>query len=375
MELTRKDQKLDAEHGVVSSFPDQFFGYYGWPTITRMDDGTLVAAASGLRTAHVCPFGRNVVLVSRDDGRSWTSPRVVNDSPLDDRDTGAVPVGENGLLLTWFTTDNRPQLKRAPAADRARWEEATARINDTNVAANVGAWACQSRDAGETWEAPVRVPLTAPHGPIRRQSGDLLYLGKQFITNMQGFTTGRGKIAAMNSDDGGLTWNELGEIPLIPGTREGNYHEPHVAELPDGTLVGMIRIEEAEEAPPLADSGVVNFSMVQTVSTDGGRTWSAGEPLNFHGCPPHLLVHSSGALVCVYGRRQRPYGERVMFSTDGGGSWEYDYSLRDDGPDSDLGYPSTVELADGRLLTMYYQKPDSPADKCSLLCSRWRLPD
>ena len=45
MELTRKDQKLDAEHGVVSSFPDQFFGYYGWPTITRMDDGTLVAAA------------------------------------------------------------------------------------------------------------------------------------------------------------------------------------------------------------------------------------------------------------------------------------------------------------------------------------------
>ena len=63
-----------------------------------------------------------------------------------------------------------------------------------------------------------------------------------------------------------------------------------------------------------------------------------------------------------------------MISLDGGESWECDFSLRDDGPDTDLGYPSTVELADGSLLTMYYQKPDSPEDKCSLLWSRWRLP-
>jgi len=28
----------------------------------------------------------------------------------------------------------------------------------------------------------------------------------------------------------------------------------------------------------------------------------------------------------------------------------------DDGPDDDLGYPSTVELADGSLLTVSYQK-------------------
>ncbi len=375
MQVTQTNQKIDVEHGVVSSFPNDFFGYFGWPTLTRMDDGTLVAAASGLRNAHVCPFGRNVVCFSRDDGRTWTSPRVVNDSPLDDRDTGAVPVGRDGLLLTWFTTDNREDLSRAPAADLPRWEEAVARITEENAAANVGAWACLSRDRGETWETPVRVPLTAPHGPIRRHSGDLLYLGKEFTSNMEGFKVGRGAIAAMNSTDGGATWNELGEVPLLPGTREGNYHEPHLAELPDGKLLGMIRIEECEGTPALKESEVVHFSMVQTTSVDGGKTWTTGEPLNFHGCPPHLMVHSNGTLICAYGRRQEPYGERVMISRDGGDSWDYDYVLRDDGPDTDLGYPSTVELRDGSLLTMYYQKSDKVEDKCSLLWSRWQLPN
>ena len=192
---------------------------------------------------------------------------------------------------------------------------------------------------------------------------------------MEGFKVGRGAIAAMNSTDGGATWNELGEVPLLPGTREGNYHEPHLAELPDGKLVGMIRIEECEGTPALKESEVVHFSMVQTTSVDGGKTWTTGEPLNFHGCPPHLMVHSNGTLICAYGRRQEPYGERVMISRDGGDSWDYDYVLRDDGPDTDLGYPSTVELRDGSLLTMYYQKSDKVEDKCSLLWSRWQLPN
>ena len=64
-----------------------------------------------------------------------------------------------------------------------------------------------------------------------------------------------------------------------------------------------------------------------------------------------------------------------MISRDGGDSWEYDYILRDDGPASDLGYPSTVELANGELFTMYYQKRESATEKCSLLWTRWTLPE
>ena len=104
---TRTNTKIEAEHGVVSSFPDDFFGYFGWPTVAKMEDGTLVAAASELRTEHACPFGRNVICISRNEGKTWSSPRVVNDSPLDDRDTGVLCLGGPRMLLSWFTTDNR----------------------------------------------------------------------------------------------------------------------------------------------------------------------------------------------------------------------------------------------------------------------------
>jgi hypothetical protein len=63
-----------------------------------------------------------------------------------------------------------------------------------------------------------------------------------------------------------------------------------------------------------------------------------------------------------------------MVSCDGGKTWEDEYVLHNpkDEQGRDLGYPSTVELADGSLLTVYYQKyEDDP--KCSMLYTKWRL--
>ena len=374
MQLREVNQKVEARHGVVSSFPDDFFGYFGWPTLARMEDGTLVAAASGLRNAHVCPFGRNVICTSSDDGQSWTSPQVANDSPLDDRDTGVVGLGQDKLLISWFTVHSLEKAERA-GDQIERWREGYARMTEENARRWAGAWISTSDDRGESWNEPLKVPLTAPHGPILLRSGELLYFGKEFLVEMAGFLAGQGSIAAMKSADEGRTWEKLGAVPLYPGTVEGSYHEPHVVELPDGKLLGLIRIENTRNSTsPIEDLGLINFSMMQTISEDGGCTWSPAVPLNFHGCPPHLLNHSSGVLIGSYGFRREPYGERFMISPDGGGSWDYHYILRDDGPDRDLGYPSTVELGDGSLLTMYYQKPAAVGDKCSLLWSRWELP-
>ena len=62
-----------------------------------------------------------------------------------------------------------------------------------------------------------------------------------------------------------------------------------------------------------------------------------------------------------------------MLSYDEGESWEAGYVLRDDGPDGDLGYPAGVELPDGSLFTVYYQKVRE-GEPCSLLWTRWVLP-
>ena len=380
MRLTFVQKRIEAEHGLISSYPADFFGYFGWPTIARTEDGTLVVAASGLRNAHVCPFGRTVFCKSTDRGRTWTAPTVINDLPIDNRDAGIVPLGDRKLLVSWFSTDTRlasvheTYRQSADETYRRRYASGFARITDASAARWVGSWVRLSKDGGDTWSLPIRVPVTAPHGPIRLRNKSLLYLGKSFLTDSDGHRRGIGAIRAASSADGGRTWEALGAVPLLPGTVDEQYHEPHVVELPGGRLLGLIRMQNHGNAPRLETRGLVHFSLVQTASADGGRTWSPAQPLGFHGSPPHLMLHSSGALLCVYGYRLAPYGQRAMISHDGGQSWQANYILRDDGPDSDLGYPSSVELADGSILTVFYQKVASAEEKCSLMWTRWELP-
>lgn len=369
--------KLAAEHGVIHSLPDDFFGYFGWPSVAKMDDGTYVAVASGLRHAHVCPFGRTTIAFSR-DGAHWSSPRVVNDFPIDDRDAGVTSLGGRALLVSWFTSDTRKyypeeRLAQFDPVERAHFERGLAWQTEENLARWLGSWVRVSRDGGELWEPPVKVPVTAPHGPIRLADGALLYLGKVYGGTMQEFTDGVGGVMAIRSDDQGATWQQLGMVPLYPGTKVENYHEPHVVELPSGKLIGAIRIQNSGEAK-LEDLGLVNFSIAMTESTDGGRTWTPAQPLPFHGSPPHLMRHSSGVLVMVYGYRLEPYGQRAALSYDEGKTWQHDFVIRDDGPDSDLGYPASVEMPDGGILTVYYQKSQRREDKCAFLWSKWRLP-
>jgi hypothetical protein len=345
-----------------------------------MQNGRLIVAASGLRNAHVCPFGRTVICTSDDDGRTWTAPTVVNDLPLDDRDAGVLPLDVDRLLISWFSTDARlatvhqQYIKSDDAEYVQRYAAGFARTTDQAAARWVGSWIRLSDDGGETWGRPIRVPVTAPHGPIRLRSGALFWLGKSFLTDSNGFRRGNGAIQAAVSADGGHTWQVRGEVPLIEGTIDEQYHEPHVVELPGGRLLGLIRMQNHGNAPRLEPLGLVHFSLVQTESDDGGRTWTPARALGFHGSPPHLLLHSTGALICVYGYRLEPFGQRAMISRDGGQTWSTDHVLRDDGPGSDLGYPSSVELGDGSILTVYYQKPGSVQDKCGLLWTRWTLP-
>lgn len=364
-------KRLKAEHGIVCRLTGEKFGYFGWPSVTRMDDGTLVVSSSGLRTEHICPFGKTVLNFSRDEGRTWSAPQVINDSPLDDRDAGVLNLGGGMFLVSWFTSDTRRYFDRLqgsmPTEQLRDWEEVLHTWTEETMKEWLGSWVLVTED-GENWSEPIRVPVSTPHGPIRLSSGDLLYLGKVLYGTDE---AGGGQIFACKSSNRGKSWSKLGSVPVYPGTRLSNYHEPHLCELEDGKLIGMIRFQYSERDVPEQD--LMNFSLFQTESTDGGLSWSTATPTAVYGSPPHLLRHSSGRLVCVYGYRRPPYGQRAMISEDGGKSWEADFVLRDDGPDADLGYPCSVEMSDRSIFTVYYQKYRA-GEKCSLLWSRWELP-
>jgi hypothetical protein len=80
-----------------------------------------------------------------------------------------------------------------------------------------------------------------------------------------------------------------------------------------------------------------------------------------YGHPGQLLKLADGRLLCTYGRRVSPFGIRAALSDDGGRSWltEEEIIIRDDLPNGDLGYPTSVEYTPGRLFCNYYgQEPD-----------------
>ena len=373
---SKKLTKVLISTGVIVSHPHDFYGYFGWPTVSRISEGVIGVVASGFRNSHIGPFGRTVLTITKDEGKTWSPVHVINDSPLDDRDAGLLRLSDNSLLLSWFTMHYSSKIK-----DKIHsWEDlelarhhlnAFKFFNDSTIHRWYGSWTQISLNAGETWESPYRAPVTAPHGPVLLSSGNLLYFGKEFLRDIDGYEEGTGSISAFESKDQGRNWQICGRVPTCPGTIIGENQEPHVLEIEKGRLIGILRLSALTEERKNVDT-FVNYSMAQTLSSDGGKTWSTPEKFGFHGSTPHLMRHSSGSIVLTYGYRKKPQGIRVIIGN--GETWTSHFILRNDGIDTDIGYPSSVELSDGAILTVSYQRL-FPNDKmCSLVWTKWELP-
>jgi sialidase-1 len=316
--------------------------YHGWPTLAQRRNGELLVACSGGREAHVCPFGRVELMRSSDGGRTWSWPEVVLDTPIDDRDAGVLETRSGALLVTTFTSlAYQPLLERAkdwPAGKLSRWRAVNRRTTEQQRQALLGTWMQRSTDGGMTWSAPYRVPLNSPHGPIALADGRLIYAGKQL------WEPGR-KVGAAESRDDGRTWSWLSDIPARPGDNVEEYHELHAVEAANGSLIAHIR----NHCPANARE------TLQCESSDGGKTWTTPHAIGVWGLPSHLLKLRDGRLLMSYGYRRAPFGNQARISADHGRTWSGPMTISEDAPGGDVGYPSTVELPDGQLVTVWYE--------------------
>ena len=357
---TQAAKHLTKVHGihVVSLRPNQ---YHGWPTLARRRNGQLLLVCSGGRESHVCPFGQVELMRSDDDGKTWTFPRVLLDLAIDDRDAGILETTRGTLLATTFSSlayeyqFNNGNINKWDAARQARWRGAHNRISAAERKAQLGTWMLRSTDGGVTWSTPYDSIVNSPHGPIQLADGRQLYAGKDLWKSGQW-------IGVCESTDDGRSWKKLAQIPTRAGDDPGEYHELHAVEATNGTIVVQIR-----------NNNPANRSeTLQTESPDGGKTWSVPHPIGVWGLPSHLLRLRDGRLLMSYGYRRKPFGNQARISTDHGKTWGEPVTISGDGANGDLGYPSTVELQDGTLLTAWYEQMSS-RPRAVLRLAKWSL--
>ena len=332
--------------------------YHGWPTVARRASGELLVVASGGRESHVCPFGWVEMMRSKDEGRTWSWPQVLMDSPIDDRDAGICETASGALLVTTFTSlAYEPLLGRAagwPPERLARWQAANARATPEERKSLLGCWMLRSTDGGLTWSAPYRCPVNSPHGPIALSDGRLLYAGKKLWE-------GTKEVGVCESTDDGRTWRWLAAIPERPG--DAHAELPRTARGGGGARRLLVHIRNHNKA----NAG----ETLQSESADGGKTWSVPRPIGVWGLPSHLLRLRDGRLLMTYGHRRAPLGNQARVSEDQGRTWSAPVEIST-GTSGDLGYPSTVELPNGTLLTVWYERmAGSPL--AVLRQARWRL--
>ena len=328
---------------VISLRPNH---YHGWPTLARRKNGELLLVCSGGRESHVCPFGQVELMRSSDGGKTWSFPRVLLDSPIDDRDAGVLETAKGALLATTFTSnayDERILAKGAPkkwtVEKRTRWLAAHNRVPAAARKSELGTWMIRSTDGGVTWSPRFDSLVNSPHGPVNLKDGRVLYAGKNLWRKETW-------IGVCESKDDGQSWKRLAQIPTRKGDDPKNYHELHAVEANNGDLIVQIRNHNKESSR----------ETLQTESKDGGKTWSEPHSISVWGLPSHLLRLKDGRLLMSYGHRRKPYGNQARVSDDHGKTWSEPMIVSGDGAGTDLGYPSTVQLDDGSLVTVWYEK-------------------
>lgn len=331
---------------VISQQPEF---YHGWPTLAKQKSGRLMLVWSGRREGHVCPFGTVEWMTSSDNGKTWTWPRTLLDSAIDDRDAGVLETAKGSILVTTFSSlAYESYIDKAEAngswseEKMKRWLAEGHRIPEDQRKQQLGTWILRSTDNGLAWSAKIDSLVNSPHGPIQLADGRIIYTGKQLWLENP-------RIGVSVSHDDGQTWEWLAEIPARDGDNPGDYHELHVVEANDGTLIAHIRNHNKANSR----------ETLQTESVDGGKSWTKPHAIGVWGLPSHLLKLDDGRLLMTYGHRRKPLGNLARVSSDNGKSWSAAMTLSDDATSGDLGYPSTVQLEDGSLLTVWYESIQS----------------
>ena len=343
------------------------FAYISHPSIAMLSDGRWIAAFTHSRRRDPImhppqdPLFRTLLSRTADKGKTWEEPYFAPDFDWSGVEVPGISTLSDGtVVLTQFRfgwyplglakqrraagepiSINLPGRGTTEEFTDAEWDDAL----DPWGRGYHGLYVHLSADNGDTFET-VKIGTGGYRdgftriGVVELSDGRIVYP----VTEHHPPTSTHTYL--LTSRDDARNWDAP---TLIIESPELSYGEPHVAEVGDRELFCILRTSN------------LGSYLYSCRSLDGGQIWSVPEPTPIYGYPGHLLVLSDGRLLCTYGRREAPFGIRACLSEDGGKTWLIDNEIviRDDLPNGDLGYPTTIEYEPGRLFVCYYgQHPD-----------------
>ena len=328
-----------------------------WPVLTVLPGGEIVAAVYD-HPSHGYGNGNIELWASTDGGSLWKRRSTVSDheqNPGYVRMNHAIGRNKSGdlvALVAGYREERRPP--RLPLQ------------------------VCISNDSGHTWKRhEVDCKDAGAFGNIVLGEDGTLSAA---IYQKDSPEEGKDLSAYIyRSKDNGQTWSDR----TLIRTRS---NETALLRCRNGRWLAAVRLQatihSTEDMLYLHTDQPVHL----LTSGDEGRTWSTGRQVSFPSQHPgHLLELDNGYLILSCGTRiPGLFGVVLRYSTDGGESWSEQVPLISISEPSDCGYPSSVQLQDGTIVTAFYYGPKVTAEyplpnappwhcRYHMGVARWRL--
>jgi hypothetical protein len=299
-------------------------------------------------TEHISNDGDVIMVRSKDGGKTWGKREVVcATKDLDEREGCGIQLSDGTIILgVFFNGLYNDDGSYMSGPQRLKKETEPGKPH-------LGSMIVTSKDDGHTWSEPKVIdmkdmPFTNLEGPT---DAPIEMTDGSIIMGVIGYSprgdVGNRSAVLIKSEDKGESWRFLSTMASDTGGKLGGFMEPGIVRTKSGRIVAGLR-----------NHGPDNAIWV-TYSDDDGKTFSPVKKTEMIGHPVDLIQLADGRLMATYGIRTQhalPEGVRACFSSDNGQTWDIktEVQIRKDFTNWDIGYPESIEMPDGRVLTVYY---------------------
>ena len=344
------------EKDIIIYHNEQF--YSSFPSVVKRPDGELIVAfrrAPDRRifgeksTNHTDANSYLVNVRSTDNGETWTkTPALIHANPFGgSQDPCMIQLHDGSIVCSSYGWSLVKEEVKETFTEGLR--------HDNFVF--MGGYLVRSEDGGHTWSDAI-IPPPVPASITKNVFGDpapaynrgAMIQGKDgrlfwAVAAQTHLTPRLTSTYLMISDDGGKTWEY--SCPIATDEK-ASFNETSLYITPKGDLVAFMRTANYGDKTVIARS------------TDGGKSFEPWVDSGFQGHPHFALPLPDGRVFLVYGYRHKPFGirARVLNAECTDFATAEEIVLRDDGVNSDLGYPWATMTEDGKILATYYIHDD-----------------